>query len=172
MRKLTRAGLPAMLLAASVAHSIEVGDIARPWGAVDFDGRDTQFPDLLDAKPAVVIFWATWCPHCKAFMPYLREIQTDYGDHINVVAVNIQEDGSGDPRRYIDDLDFPMIAVPEGDRIAADYGIEFVPSLLVLDADASVVYVQPYTTMPAGDTVAGFWARQVRRHLNRLFERR
>jgi thiol-disulfide isomerase/thioredoxin len=39
-------------------------------------------------KPLVVNFWATWCPPCKAEMPYFDAIAKKYGDRIAVVAVH------------------------------------------------------------------------------------
>jgi len=169
MRTIVLAITSVVGLAAASAAAVEPGDIAPPWSAVDFDGRAVKFPELLDGKPAVVIFWATWCPYCKAFMPHLRTIQAEYGtERINVLAINIKEDGTGDPRSYIADLGFPVIAVPDGDAIASNYGIEFVPGLMVIDSDGAVAYQRPSTGLPPGETIASFWARQVRRTLEQL----
>ena len=156
---------------AAPASALEVGETAAAFTAADFDGAPIDYPQVAEGRPTIMIFWATWCPHCAAFMPYLKEIQADYGaSRIAVVAVNIQEDGSGDPRAYIRDLGFPVTAVAEGDAIAAEYDVDLVPTIYVLNASAQLQFVQPFTTMPAGDTVAGFWDRQVRRALDRTLE--
>ena len=160
-----------IILVASSAVAIEEGDRAPPWTAMDFAGRSMDFPELLDGKPAVVIFWATWCAYCKAFMPYLRDIQADYGtERINVLAIDVKEDGAEDPRAYVEGLAFPMIPVAEGDSIADAWGVEFVPGLMVLDSSGTVAFRRRSTEMPAGDTIASFWARQVRRTLDRILE--
>ncbi|HEX5419760.1 MAG TPA: TlpA disulfide reductase family protein [Gammaproteobacteria bacterium] len=66
-----------------------------------------------------MIFWATWCPYCKAFMPYLKQIQSDYADKgVKIIAVNAKERGIGDPQAYVQKLGFPLIAVRDGDSIA------------------------------------------------------
>lgn len=170
-RILARLLLVAAAAIAAQSVAVEQDDVAPPWQATDFTGRAVEFPALLDDKPTVLVFWATWCSYCKAFMPYLKGIQSDYGtERINIVAINAKEDGEGDPRAYIDNLGFPLIAVADGDAIAEAYAVEYIPGLMVIDAQGTVAYRRPWTELPAGDTVARFWSRQVRRALDRLLE--
>lgn len=153
------------------ASAIEEGDTAPSWSAIDFDSRPVRFPEVIDRKPTVVIFWATWCAYCKAFMPYIGEIQADYGaDNINILSINVQEDGELDPAAYLDELAYSMIAIQDGDPIAESFDVEFVPGLMVLDASGTVAFRRRPTEMVAGDTIANFWSRQVRRTLDRLLQ--
>ena len=147
------------------------GDAAPSWTGTTFDGREVSFPELLDGKPTVVVFWATWCPYCKAFMPYLKGIQADYGtDQINVLTINAKEDGEGDPAEYVENLGFPMIAVRDGDAIAAAYDVEYIPGLMIVGADGQVAWRRAWTDLPAGDEVANLWSIQVRSQLKALLD--
>jgi cytochrome c biogenesis protein CcmG/thiol:disulfide interchange protein DsbE len=148
------------------AQAVEQGDAAPHWSGETFNGSSISFPELLDGKPTVVVFWATWCPYCKAFMPYLESIEADYGSRINILTINAKEDDRGDPAAYIEALGFPMLAVRDGDAIAAAYGVEFIPGLMVIDKTGTVAFRRAWTDLPAGDTVASFWSRQVRRALD------
>ena len=170
MRTTTLTILALALFAALPAHTVEQGDQAPSWQGRDFDGRAVEFPALLGGKPTVMVFWATWCSYCKAFMPYLERIQNDYGtERINVVTINAKEDGSGgDPAAYMSAMAMQKIAVANGDTIAAAYGVEYIPGLMVIAADGTVAYRRAWTDLPAGDRVASFWARQVRRALDEL----
>lgn len=151
------------------ASAVEQGDAAPAWQAATFDGGSAVFPDLLDDKPTVVVFWATWCGYCRAFMPYLKQIQADYGtERINIVTINAKEEQGADPRAYVEAMGFPSIAVRDGDLIAAAYGVEYIPGLMVISRDGTVAYRRPWTELPAGETVARFWSRQVRRALDGL----
>lgn len=171
MRRILMALLVSTTLAAAVAHAVDQGDAAPHWQARTFDGAQVTFPALLEGKPTVLVFWATWCGYCKAFMPYLKAIQSDYGENqINILTVNAKEDGEDNPAAYIRDLDFPMIAVRDGDAIAATYDVEFIPGLMIVDADGTVAWKRAWTELPAGDTVARFWSRQVRRNLDQLLD--
>lgn len=145
------------------------GDPAPSWSATTFAGDTVRFPELLDGKPAVVVFWATWCSYCKAFMPYLEGIHDTYGaERIHIVTINAKEDGAGDPAAYVADLGFPTIAVRDGDAIAADYDVEYIPGLMIVDSEGVVAYWRAWTELPAGETVANLWSMQVRLNLDRL----
>lgn len=162
------AAVLALLLSAS-ALAVGAGDKAPAWTGTNERGEQVDFPAIVGDKPTVMVFWATWCPYCKAFMPYVAEIQKDYGqDKINVVLINSKERGIGDPVAYLETLEFPNIAILEGDEIGEDYSVDFIPGLLVIDADGTVAWRRQSTDLPAGQTVAELWDSQVREQLDRL----
>lgn len=146
------------------------GDEAPAWHGIDLvDGSPVEFPGVLDGKPAVLVFWATWCPYCKAFMPYAKQIQADYAAHgVQLITFNAKERGRGDPKAYVDSLDFPMVAIAEADGIAAQYDIQFIPGLLVVRGDGVVAYRRRSTNLPAGKKVSQLWDEEVRRVLDAL----
>jgi thiol-disulfide isomerase/thioredoxin len=161
--------IAACTVLATPASAVEQGDVAPKWGGSDFDGRMVLFPNVAQGGPAVLVFWATWCSYCKAFMPYLEDIEAEYGDQgVKIVAVNAKEDGEGDPKAYVESLGFPVTAVRDGDEIAVAYGVEYIPGLMVVDGDGRVAYRRQWTDLPAGRTVAELWADQVREALDRL----
>jgi thiol-disulfide isomerase/thioredoxin len=158
---------------ASHARAVEQGDPAPPFSAVDFAGQAVEFPAVAGGKPAVVVFWATWCGYCKAFMPYLKNIAADYAAHgVKIVTINAKEDGrGGDPRTYVERLGFSTVAVANGDSIAAAYGVQYIPGLMIVDGAGAVAYRRPWTDLPAGQTVAELWDGQVRAALDALVRR-
>ncbi len=139
------------------------------WKGVDFSGTEVDFPAVLQGKPTVMIFWATWCPYCRAFMPYLGEIQRDYGeDTINILAIDVFEKGDVDPAAYLEALGFPVIAVANGDSIAETYSVFGTPGLMIVDGQGNLIWKRASTDLPAGKTIAEFWAEQIREQLDRL----
>jgi thiol-disulfide isomerase/thioredoxin len=151
------------------AFAGNAGAPALSWKGADFSGAEVDFPTVLQGKPTVLIFWATWCPYCKAFMPYLGDIQRNYGeDKINILAIDVFEDGEVDPAAYVEALGFPVIAVANGDSIAEIYSVHGTPGLMILDGQGNLVWKRASTDLPAGKTVAEFWADQVREQLDQL----
>ena len=171
-RILSLAALPCLVAVAACSpdqDALDAGDRAPSWTATTFAGDTVRFPELLDGKPTVVVFWATWCSYCRAFMPYLRGIHATYGaERINILTINAKEDGTGDPAAYVADLGFPTIAVRDGDPIAAAYDVEYIPGLMIVDGDGMVAYRRAWTELPAGETVANLWSVQLRLALDSL----
>ena len=62
-----------------------------------------NYPDDIE-RPTIVLFWATWCPYCRALMPHLQSILDEYGEQVEVIALNIREDE--DPVEYLDRFGF------------------------------------------------------------------
>jgi len=161
--------LVAALVLTGPALSVETGDVAPAFTGVDERGNEVGFPALIDGKPTVIVFWATWCGYCKAFMPYLENIQKDYGDEkVNVVLINHMERGAGDPAAYIDALNFPVTSVLEGDDIGDAYKVKFIPGLMIAGADGRIAWKRESTSLPAGRKVAEFWDMKVREQLDKM----
>ena len=69
----------------------------------DASGVTFNYPDDIE-RPTIVLFWATWCPYCRALMPHLQSILDEYGEQVEVIALNIREDE--DPVEYLDRFGF------------------------------------------------------------------
>lgn len=160
-----------LALLSRIALGVEAGDKAPRWQAFDFSGTSVSFPSVAEGQPAVVIFWATWCPYCKAFMPHLKQIESDYRDRgVKIVTINAKERGEGDPKAYVENLGFPMIAIRNGDAIATAYDIQYIPGLLIVDGSGMVSYRRPWSDLPPGQEVAELWDGQVREALDELLD--
>jgi len=71
---------------------------------------------LSSSKPVLVDFWAEWCGPCRMVSPILDEIAAEYGDKIDVVKVNVDNEPA----------------------LAEQYGITGIPALQVFQNGAVV----------------------------------
>lgn len=157
--------LTALVLSPSLAGAVEPGDRAPAFVAVDVHADPVTFPGDYQGTATVLLFWATWCPYCKAFMPELAKISADYDSReVRVLGINFKEDG--DVAAYVDELDFEFRTVIRGDTIAEAYGVEFSPGIMVVDGRGVVTYRRAPTEMPPGEPLAHAWSREVRAALD------
>jgi thiol-disulfide isomerase/thioredoxin len=161
--------LVALLCTSSMAMAVETGEVAPAFTGMDELGNEVVFPAVIDGKPTIMLFWATWCPYCKAFMPYLEQIQKDYGEEkINVILINHKERGEGDPVAYSKNLSFAATSVMNGDAIGDEWGIDFIPGLMIAGADGRIAWQRESTDLPPGQKVGEFWDILVREQLDEM----
>ena len=67
------------------------GCYAPDFSCVDINGKAITLEEL-KGKPIYIDVWATWCVPCRKEIPYLQELEQEYGDKINFVSISIDKD--------------------------------------------------------------------------------
>lgn len=108
-----------------------------------FDGA------TLAAKPAVLWFWAPWCPKCRAQAEATAEVANDYKGRVNVVGV-AGLDKPDAMRDFVSERkvgDFPHLS-DEAGAIWKRFGVIEQSTYVVLDAKGNKVFTG---NLPAGE---------------------
>ncbi|MGI5444426.1 thioredoxin [Streptomyces sp. CA-243310] len=70
---------------------------------------------LASAKPVLVDFWAEWCGPCRQIAPSLEAIAAEYGDEIEIVKLNI--DQNPDTAAKYGVMSIPTLNVYQGGEV-------------------------------------------------------
>ena len=112
---------------------------AIAWQGKSVDGGTIHFDPQHLKRPAILLFWATWCPYCEALMPYVQHVQDAAGkDKLDVYAIDIKEDG--DPVKTLRERKLSFTLILDGDAIADQYAVRGTPGLFLVDTQGKVVY--------------------------------
>jgi thiol-disulfide isomerase/thioredoxin len=63
------------------------------------DGKMISAPSLLEGKPTVINFWATWCKPCVKELNAIQESLPDWEDEIDFTLIAISVDDSRSEHR-------------------------------------------------------------------------
>lgn len=104
----------------------------------------------LRGKAVVLDFWASWCGPCRAEAPVLQRLHERYAaEGVQIVGVNTSdEEGMAAPAARKWKLSFPIVV--DGDhRIARQYGVSGLPTLVVISKTGKIVAIRTGTTSEA-----------------------
>ncbi|MGE5809622.1 MAG: TlpA family protein disulfide reductase [Nitrospirota bacterium] len=77
-----------LLISASPGLSVEVGEPAPDFAVQTFDGARLSRATLA-GKPAMIVFWNTWCPECLTELPRINRLVQRFGpEGLEILAIN------------------------------------------------------------------------------------
>ena len=109
----------------------------------DIEGKAVSISDFRGRK-VVLLFWASWCPDCRAEVPQIKAMQAT-ADPAKVAFVSVSFDRTFDAfKTYVGEnyLGGVQLFDPAGKKestISVAYHIKWIPSLYLLDNDGKVI---------------------------------
>ena len=119
---------------------IPVGEKAPSFTAGTVGGGSVSVGDggQGGARATMLVFFATWCPHCQNEAPILSELEAQYDD-LSLVMVGI--DGEDNPEKvhqFVERYGIESPAVYEP-SLGPEYGVSGYPTTYVLNRSNEVV---------------------------------
>ena len=108
----------------------------------DIDGKEFSISDF-KGKTVVLVFWASWCPDCRAEVPQLKQIAAS-ANPVTTVFVQVSFDRSLEAlRSFSVDNALPGVLLfdPAGkkeSKVGADYHVKWIPSLYIIDPEGKI----------------------------------
>jgi thiol-disulfide isomerase/thioredoxin len=95
-------------------------------------------PDL-KGKPAIVEFWATWCPPCRKSIPHLNEISKKYKDKgLVVIGISNEDQKTVETFRKSTPMEYHVALDSKG--LGKKFGVSGIPHAFVVGKDGKVLW--------------------------------
>ena len=121
---------------------LAIGKTAPDFTARTLKGKKIQLSKV-KANNTLLVFWASWCPYCKAALPKLEKYyDPDHPEKLQIIAVSVDE--SKKPvEKEIKKEGYNWINIAElkgwDSPIAEMYGVSSTPTFFLLDKDKRII---------------------------------
>ncbi len=137
-------GLILMLLLGMSAHApaSTSNDPVMGLPLQTLDGKTLTLNQFSGKKPVYLKFWASWCQPCRKQMPHLQHTFEQYGDAVEVIAVNL---GVNESLTQIEatqkefGLSVPIV-VDDSGKLAQAFKLMGTPYHILLDEHGEMVH--------------------------------
>jgi thiol-disulfide isomerase/thioredoxin len=96
-----------------------------------------------EGKLKLLVFWASWCPHCMDLMPGLNILMDQYeSDQVNLVTISIDSEKKEWLKALEEkELDYQNLCDLKGwdSPVVSEYYVYATPTLLLLDENLKIV---------------------------------
>ncbi|MDP8266338.1 MAG: TlpA disulfide reductase family protein [Candidatus Aceula meridiana] len=122
-------------------NSLE-GEPAPEFSLPTLTRSDVSLTEYRDDKPAILFFWATWCPHCRTALKGLdREYLNIESNGIKLVVVDLGE-SKKQVVSYVKRAGISLeIFLDERNSVADEYQVVGVPTFVLVDKEGIVISV-------------------------------
>jgi len=100
-----------------------------------------KFPQYKD-KAVMLVFFATWCPPCKAEIPHLINLQKKYKKDFQIIAVLVEQNKDNDILKdfiFSHNITYPVTNSNENFNLAnAVGGVSSIPAMFLFNKDGLV----------------------------------
>lgn len=137
---------------ATTAEDVKVGDVSPGFSYQDINGKTVSLSDL-KGKPVYIDIWATWCPPCRAELPYLKKLEEKYGESIHFVSISCDMD-KAKWESMVKEQKLGGIQLHFGNDqgLMQAYAVTGIPRFILLDAEGKVL--SPDMTRPSDEDTA------------------
>ena len=131
-----------LLLSGVRVMAASIGEVAPDFAVTTQDGREFRLSEYRGQKPVYVIFWNTWCSYCIEKTPRYQKLQEQFGDKIEIIAINTTWSDSPEEMRSFGkhhEIRYST-AFDAGELVTDRYQVRRVPTEFIVDIDGIIRY--------------------------------
>jgi peroxiredoxin len=117
---------------------LPVGSQAPDFTAQTVDGGSVSLGDAGGKEATMLVFFASWCPHCNKEAPIISDLESEYGN-LRVVMIGIDsQDDSEKVQEFVNrySIEGPATYDPS---LGPTYQASGYPTIYVLDSNNNIV---------------------------------
>lgn len=124
------------------SFAADVGDLAPSFDLLTIDGAPLRLSDYRGKKAVYLVFWNTWCSYCIKKTPRYKKLKEEFGDRIEVIAVNTTwSDSQAEIKRFQQQHETNYLLVYDaGEVVTERYGVRAVPTEFIIDISGIIRY--------------------------------
>jgi thiol-disulfide isomerase/thioredoxin len=115
--------------------------MAPPFSHPDLDGRTRTLTEFLGAKPVLLEFMSTDCPHCRDMAPVLTRLHDVYGNRVVFLTVAFDRRAAR-VKAFAQTYGHPWCYLLGNEETAREYALQGVPTFVLLGPDGRIRGVQ------------------------------
>src|SRR5262249_27548535 len=122
---------------------LPVGEAVPDFSATGLDGQRVVWTSAV-GLPAVLVVWASWCPHCRRLIPLIGRIAQEFtGVRVLTVTSSVGRRPGPTPREFVRaNRVEPPVALDDGQNtLAHAFGVYRFPTVFWVRPDGTVAVV-------------------------------
>ena len=113
-------------------------NVAPDFTLQDLAGKKVRLADL-KGKVVLLEFWATWCPPCRAEIPAIERLHTQYGGKgLTVLAIALDEGGWDEVKAFAAEHKISYTVLKGTEDVSAKYMVRLIPSTFLVDKEGTI----------------------------------
>ena len=99
----------------------------------DVSGKNVRLADL-KGRVVLLEFWATWCPPCRAEIPTIERLHTQYGSKgLTILAVSLDEGGWDGVKAFAAEHKITYTVLKGTEEVSSKYMVRLIPTMFLID---------------------------------------
>ena len=123
-------------------RTLAPGHVAPDFTARTLNGKKIKL-EKVKADTTLLVFWASWCPHCKLQLPKLKKYYNPAdASHFQIIGISVDTNKKSVEKAVKEEgYSWPIIAKLKGwdGPIAKLYGVNATPTYVLLDKNKKVI---------------------------------
>lgn len=113
-------------------------DIDGKYYEIEKTQNGLNFKDIQN-KVVILVFWATWCPPCRAEIPHLISLQKRYQNDLSIIGVLMEDKSIDDLVMFIKEFGINYIVTVNSDNpnLAKALGARSMPFIVMYDKNGN-----------------------------------